>query len=183
LNSLINIWNKCFNNTKRKLPKNIEIILYLCPGCNNIGTIKSIKNRFYCDCGLDGVITRTGKLEGDSVPYSMIEQWEKWQTEQLTRIIGRAGYEPLCIDENQQLYAIYPKKKKVFIAEGRMFIDHKLLHCAGVDFPLESITGFAVKGQSVLLFAGRDGMSYEVHSKTPRSALKYIEIFKLLTGE
>ena len=49
------------------------------------------------------------------------------------------------------------------------------------SFPLEEITQFAVADQMKLLFTIRSGIMYEVESATPRSALKYREIFKTLT--
>jgi len=64
-----------------------------------------------------------------------------------------------------------------------MYIDKKTFYCVGISIPIENITKFAVTDQMELLFADKNGDSYEVRSPYPRSALKYREIFKVLTGE
>ena len=167
----------------KNLAENIETVLYLCPGCNKFGTIKSEGNRFYCDCGLEGIYSTTGLLEGDSLPYSTVTDWDLWQTVQLDGIVRRVGYEPICTDEDQQLFEVRPAFDKKLVGEGSMYIDRSVFHCAGINFPLDNIIRFAVVGQKVLLFGLKDGATYEVRSEAPRSALKYREIFKVLAGE
>jgi len=169
--------------TGKKLAENIETVLYLCPRCEAFGLIESAGNSFYCDCGLEGVYTETGFLEGESLPFTTITEWDKWQSEQLVRIVRNAGYEPICTDANQKLFEVRQAVSKSLVGEGVMYIDRTMFHCAGKHFPLDSISRFAVVGQMVLLFALKDGTSYEVRSEHPRSALKYREIFRVLTGE
>jgi len=93
------------------------------------------------------------------------------------------GYEPICSDADQKLFEVRPAVGKSLVGEGMMSIDRAMFHCAGKHFPLVDITRFAVVGQMVLLFALKDGTSYEVRSEHPRSALKYREIFRVLSGE
>ena len=147
-----------------------------------MGTIKSEGNRFYCGCGLNGVYTETGFLEGDSLPFSTITDWDMWQAEQLPELIKSAGDKPICADEDQQLFEIRPAIDRTLVGEGTMYIDREVFYCAGKSFPLVDITRFAITGQMMLLFGTKDGAAYEVFSNTPRSALKYREIFRLLTG-
>jgi len=167
----------------KRLAESIETVLYLCPGCEKVGTIKSKDDRFYCECGLTGVYRDTGFLEGDSLPFTTIIDWDRWQREQLVRIVRTAGYEPICSDENQQLFEVQAAVGKRLVGEGAMHIGRAMFQCAGMHFTLDSIERFAVVGQMVLLFALKDGSSYEVRSSHPRSALKYREIFRVLSGE
>jgi len=173
--------NPCRYNGKN-LAENIETVLYLCPDCNTIGTIKSKRNRFFCQCGLEGEYTKMGYLEGDSLPFSTITDWDKWQTGYLAKIVRHTGYDRICTDENQQLFVVQPTIDKILVAVGEMYIDRTVFHCAGMTFLLEDIARFAVAGQQILLFGLNDGTTYEIRSETPRSALKYREIFNLLTG-
>jgi len=165
----------------KNLAESIETTLFLCPGCKKIGTIRSEGDRFYCGCGLEGVYTETGFLEGESLPFSIITDWDKWQNEQLAKIVNAAADEPICSDENQQLFEVRPAVDKTRVGEGSMHIDRENFHCAGLVFPLESITRIVVVGQMTLLFALNNGTTYEVRSTIPRSALKYREVFRLLT--
>jgi len=174
---------KLVRYTGKNLAENIETVLYLCPGCDAFGLIESAGNSFSCDCGLGGVYTETGFLEGELLPSTTITEWDRWQRDSLVRIVRNTGYEPICADVNQKLFEVRPAVSKTLVGEGDMYIDRTMFHCAGKHFPLDSIERFAVVGQMVLLFALKDGTSYEVRSEHPRSALKYREIFRVLSGE
>jgi hypothetical protein len=167
----------------KNLAENIETVLYLCAGCKKIGTIKSENDRFYCNCGLGGIYNEFGFLEGDSLPFTTITEWDNWQTSELAEIFIAFGDKTICTDENQLLYEIQPAICKTLIGEGQMSIDRQAFHCAGRIFPLTDITQFAITGQMVLLFGLKDGGSFEVRSPTPRSALKYRAIFNVLIKE
>jgi len=168
--------------TGRDLAENIETVLYICSNCCAVGSIKSEGNRFFCKCGLNGIYTVTGFLDGDTLRFKTITEWDKWQSDHLPKIVSAAGYDPICTDDDQRLFKVRPTIDKTLVAEGQMYIDLNVFHCGGLSFPLEDITKFAVAGQKVLLFGLKDGSTYEVRSETPRSALKYREIFKVLSG-
>jgi len=164
------------------LAEHIETALYLCPACRKIGTIRSEGNRFSCGCGLSGAYTETGLLEGEALPFTTITDWDGWQAEELEKIIDTTGAGAICADECQQLFEVRAAVEKTPAGEGTMQIDRETFRCAGKIFPLRQITRFAVVGQMTLLFALKDGAVYEVRSAAPRSALKYREIFRVLTG-
>jgi len=165
----------------KSLAENIEIALFLCPGCRKLGTIHSEGDRFFCDCGLEGVFTETGLLEGETLPFSTTTEWGVWQGEQLREIVAETGDGPICSDECQQLFEVDPAAGKKLIGEGLMEICRENFKCAGMTFPIERVTRIAVVGRMTLLFSEIDGANYEVRSAYPRSALKYREIFRLLT--
>jgi len=160
--------------------EHIEIALYLCPRCKRIGTIRSRGNGFSCECGLSAVYTETGLLEGENLPYTTITAWDRWQNEHITHIAAAAGSEPICSDENQQLFLVQSAVGTTFIAEGTMFVSRAELHCAGMSFPLTQIKRFTILGKMTLFFTLNDGSQYEVRSAAPRSPLKYIEIIRAL---
>ena len=165
----------------KRLAEDIETILYICPKCEKIGTIRSEGDRFFCSCGLDALYSETGLLNGEELPFSTITEWDLWQTEKLEDIVNNAGDRPICSDEGQTLYLIHTADGSVSAGEGDMAIDRGAFHCAGLTFPLEQIERLVVTGQMTVSFALKDGTSYEVQSDTPRSALKYREIFRILT--
>jgi len=165
------------------LAENLETALYLCPGCRKLGTLKSEGDRFFCGCGLDSRYTETGFLEGDALPFSRITEWYRWQEAELPVILNGIGDKSICTDENQQLFEVSPAKGTTLIGEGAMSIDRQAIHCAGRSFPLADITRVAITGQMDLLYSDKSGITYEVKSRIPRSALKYREIFKVLTNK
>lgn len=166
----------------KNLAESIETALYICPGCGMVGTIKSQNNRFFCGCGLSGEYTETGFLQGGSLPFSTVAQWDIWQSGKLEEIIKGAGDAPICMDEGQRLFLVDPAVGKSPVGEGPMQIDRNAFQCAGNTFPLDQITQIEVVGQRKLQFSVKGGAMYEVQSATPRSALKYREAFRMLTG-
>jgi lysophospholipid acyltransferase (LPLAT)-like uncharacterized protein len=171
----------------KNLAEDIETVLYLCPLCKKIGTIRSKGNRFFCGCGLDAVYTETGFLEGS--PFSTIIEWDKWQTEHLAVIINNAGNAPsadggpICADDNQQLFKLDPASGHTLVGEGPVSISRTEFQCAGMIFPMREVTKITIVGQMTLQFAVKDGTQYEIRSAFPRSALKYREIFRILSKE
>ena len=165
----------------KNLAENIETTLYLCPECKEIGTIKSAGERFFCRCGLDAAFSETGFLEGAGLPFSTITQWDKWQTEQLEETIKNAGNGPICADEGERLFEVDTAVGKKLIGEGRTQISRSTFQCAGVKFDMEQIAQFEIVGQMTLLFGLKNGATYEVQAAAPRSALKYREIFRVLS--
>jgi 1-acyl-sn-glycerol-3-phosphate acyltransferase len=160
--------------------ENIEIVLYLCPQCKKIGTIHSQGNHFSCACGLKAEYTETGLLEGENLAFTTVTDWDKWQKEALTQIVSDADNEPICADDNQQLFLVQSAVGNTFIAEGTMYISRTEFHCAGMDFPLPQIKRFTILGKMTLFFTLNDGSQYEVRSAFPRSPLKYLEIMRTL---
>jgi len=163
------------------LAEYIEIVLYLCPRCKRIGTIHSHGSAFSCDCGLNGTFTETGFLEGKDLPFSTIADWDRWQSQQLSLIVSKAGDEAICADDNQKLYRVQPASENILAGEGPIQISRAELRCAGQVFPLQQITRFVIVDKMTLSFALKDSTQYEILSDTPRSALKYLEIYEQLT--
>ena len=166
----------------KDLAENIETVLYLCPRCERLGTIRSKGDRFSCDCGLEAEYTETGHLQGDALQFSTITEWDRWQTDKLEELVESSGEEPICTDEGQKLLLVDAASGSALVGTGTMSISRNSLVCAGREFPIDQITRIVVAGQMLLLFALKDGTSYEVLSDAPRSALKYREIFRILTN-
>ena len=167
--------------------EHIETALYLCPLCKKIGTIHSKGDNFSCNCGLSAEYTETGMLAGvkgaPKLPFSTVTEWDKWQSEELERIVGNAGNGIICGDEDQQLFTVQSAAGKALIGEGTMCVSRSGFHCAGLDIPLKEISKFAIVGKMALLLMLKDGTQYEVRSVHPRSALKYTEILRILSCE
>ena len=169
--------------TGKNPAESIETTLYICPLCEKIGTIHSEGKRFFCPCGLEAEYSETGLLSGDKLPFSTISEWDRWQTDKLGELVAEADGGTICSDKGQSLMLVRSAKGSTLVGEGLMEIDRESLHCAGISFPIKNIMRIEVAGQMTLLFALKDGSSYEVHSPTPRSALKYREIFRILSNK
>ena len=167
--------------------EHIETALYLCPLCKKIGTLRSKGNNFSCNCGLSAEYSETGMLEGEkgapALPFSTITEWDRWQSEELKRIVRGAGDTIICGDDKQQLFTVKSALGKTIAGTGSISISRNEIQCAGLVIPLKEITKFAIVGKMTLLLMLRDGTQYEVRSTHPRSALKYTEILRILNEE
>jgi 1-acyl-sn-glycerol-3-phosphate acyltransferase len=164
----------------KQLAEGIEIALYLCPGCRQLGTIRSQGDRFRCPCGLAGRYTETGMLAGEGLEFSTIRDWDAWQTSQLPALVARAGDAPICQDEDQDLFAIEPHIGSTLVAQGTLSISRGELSCASVVVPLGDLTRMAMVDRMTLQFGLADGRQYEVRCHRPRSSAKYVAIWRLL---
>ena len=167
----------------KDLAEYIETVLYLCPGCKKLGTIHSKGGSFSCGCGLSAEYTETGILKGKDLPFSTIAEWDEWQTAELAHVVNSAGDGPICGDDNQKLYRVESAAGITLSGMGPMSIDRAELRCAGKVFPLQEIRRFAIVDKMTLSFALNDGTQYEIRSDEPRSALKYLEIYRVLRNK
>jgi len=165
------------------LAEHIEIALYMCPLCKKTGTIQSRGDSFFCGCGLSGLYTETGFLEGENLPFSTIAEWDQWQAEQFTAMVRNAGDEPICMDKDQKLFLIKPLGESILVEEGLMQINKTELKCASQVFLIQNITRYAVVDRMTLTFALSNGAMYEVRSGTPRNVLKYIIALRVIRNE
>lgn len=164
----------------KTLAEHIEIALYLCPGCGKMASIHSNGDHFSCTCGLRATYTETGFLKGDALPFSTVADWDRWQAARLAEIVGQTADGPICGDDHQKLFLLRPTAGATLVGEGPLRMDREALQCAGRIFPIRQITRVAIVDRMTLLFALRDGTQYEVISAVPRSALKYMEIYRIL---
>ena len=165
----------------KDIAEHLETTLYLCPKCKKMGTLHSQGSRFFCDCGLDAVYTETGFIEG--APFTTVTDWDKWQVQELAAIVNNCGDEPICTDTHQKLFLVHAATKGTLVGEGDMYISRSEFCCAGMVFPLQQIRQFAGIGKMTLVFSLKDGTQYEIKSVAPRSALKYLHIYRILCNE
>ncbi len=156
----------------------LETALYICPSCGRIGTLKSRKNEFHCDCGLNLEYTEYGYLEGKT-PYKTVTEWDKWQTERLSEIAKESGDGPLFTDENVRLMRVMPDHKEETIAQGTLTMNREYIECGGTKLSISDISAMALYGHANVTFTHKDG-HYELLSVPPFCGRKYFQLFELL---
>lgn len=163
----------------KRLAEWLELALYLCPGCGQFGTLHSQDDTLFCDCGLNGRYTEYGALEG--FPHKTVTYWDAWQWEQLGKIAADAGEEDLFSDENQGLYVIDPCVSSTLVEEGVLRMGKGTLSIGTRTFPLAQLPDIAISGKMTLTFS-HEGTPYEIQSRHPRSAVKYLHLHKIIKG-
>jgi 1-acyl-sn-glycerol-3-phosphate acyltransferase len=181
-----------------RLAEHLEYALFCCPKCLRYSTLRSQGERLSCSCGLDLRYTEYGYLEpftpgGEPAPFTRILDWVRWEKDVVrqdaARVLagGDCAATPIFSDEGQILLETVRARRNLVKGIGRVdfYCDRFTLtreDGSVLLFPLDDISHMSIITQMNLIFTTRDGVSYELHSKQPRSALKYLEFYRQLLG-
>lgn len=160
----------------RRLAESLETLLFICPKCGELHSLKSSGSRFGCTkCGANVEYTPTGFFEGGSFPYDNVCDWSEWQIGQLRRICQEAGDDVIFEDEDIPLSRVITAKGAEFLGRGRLALYKDRLELPGsIVIPAEKVTGMSMLGSSVLFLGTADGESYELRPDTVRCMSKYL---------
>ncbi len=161
----------------RRLAEGVEHALFICPECGKLGTLHSLNNRIYCDCGLEVVYTPTGILEGGR--FSTIPEWDDYQREKLAEFAAALGDNPAFSDENIALINIKEDHTNHITARGRLVMYADRLCVGSASIPLNDISEFSIHGRSIAVFSvGAE--HYELKSAKTYCGRKYVELYNIL---
>ena len=167
----------------RKLAEWLEVSLYICPLCQAIGSLKSKGEDFYCNnCDMRSSIDEYGFIYGPGLPFNTLVEWDRWQGDKMEELASTIGQEMAFSDEGETLFLVdrYSHIRKK-VAYGNLAIYSNRLIIGNKEFLFEDILDLNVHGKQTLVFSSQ-GDSYEIISKTPRSARKYVSFFQYITG-
>ncbi|MBQ9902715.1 MAG: 1-acyl-sn-glycerol-3-phosphate acyltransferase [Clostridia bacterium] len=183
-----------------------ERMLFQCPKCGKLMTMKSEGDSVYCTgCGYRVTMNSEGFLEGDDVVFDSLDRWDDWQREQAAKLVSEGRYdttgqEPVLITPVNELYKTKRASKNVLIGEGsfalysdRMeFVTDNALETdeegnsvsTGAKtfvWNFEDITKMSCVHKNRVQIAVGEKDYYEIHSKnTYRSAYAYMIYFYCL---
>ncbi len=177
------------------LAENLETALYCCPSCKQFATLKSSDDRLFCSCGLNLRYTDTGYLEPlsenpDFEYFNNITGWTSWQHEMLlNRVeeIKNSDEEKVIFsDPDQILLRTIRSIRNVPAVKGTLFFYKDRIEISdgkGTDFKFlySDIQDMSIIVQMNIVFSLKNGETYEIHSPFPRSALKYLQLYKSLS--
>jgi len=203
----VNAYSEQEKNKIAYLGKNraeyLETVLYCCPECKQFSTLKSHDDVLSCSCGFKVRYNEFCYFElpgKEPPPFITITDWVQWERKELAASLAPetsgnvqegnlhpAGSVevPFFTDEDQELIQIEKTYKGSFIAKGKLtFYKDRLSITAesglSMEFPLNTILDMSGFAMMTIIFSTTDGKVYEIHSKHPRSALKYLDMFKIL---
>ncbi len=172
------------------LAESCEIILYMCPKCGHIGSLHSSGNFLKCDCGYKVEMRSDGFFHdcGNGLVYDNICEWEHWQRKAICGYLDRFRIRtdtPALRDDGQILIKVEDGEEKEISRNAvlELYSDRiKISWENGVrEIPLDKVKKMDyVKRQSLLLIA--DGEYFNISSVNPRSATKYLDAWRYLTG-
>ncbi len=164
----------------KRLAEYLETVLYLCPSCEKIGTLRSDDDRFFCDCGLEGRYSEYGELQGNAIPFKSITEWDIWQSEKLHTKCNNISDTYICTDVKQKLYRVQAASGRTLLTHDSLFMYRDRLVCGEYSFSISRISNMAIYGMMSMIFTTVDGGYYEIISDHPRSATKYLVLYQTL---
>ena len=109
----------------------LERLVYICPSCRKIGTLRSHGNEVECSCGFKNEITETGFLKND-MPFATISEWSDWQDGELEKLLGDESEAELQAESKGQ------EKAQGDSSQEKGFLGTE---CGDKDFVLLKING------------------------------------------
>lgn len=182
----VDIWkyqedNKIVFKGKHKA-EHIERMLYLCPNCNNISSIKGIGNNIKCNCGLDLLIDDYGFLKPEK-PFKTIHEWEIYQKDKIRKLdFNSLDNQILFKEKNANLIEIFLDHTSKEINNGELSISLDRLICGDSIFELKEINKMAMTRYGVLLFTYKDHY-YQIKIEGEVNLRKYLEIYKKINNK
>lgn len=172
----------------KRLAEDLEMVLYHCPKCGEIGHIHSHDDRVFCDCGYSVRMNKYGFFEGDEVIYDCVSLWDDWQREEIVRRITDGTYDtsgqtPVMIGEDEILVKSERGHDTGILGRGTYYLysDRMEFHGKteqGEDYSkvwmMEDIVKLRAMNFNCLQFSIGESEYYELRSDTTRSSYKYM---------
>lgn len=165
-----------------------ETILYGCPKCKAIGTLRTKGDKIFCACGFSATIDTYGFWNSDDMDFDNIPDWDKFQKTLLKEITDKSKNtaELLITDNEQQIYSIVNGEMTALSENGTInLLGDKvelITENETIAIPLSEINSVKVSARMNLLLVTEKGY-FEVRSSYPRSATKYIVAIRYLQGK
>lgn len=158
----------------RNRAEGVEVAVFMCPKCGQVGTVRGKGNEVSCSCGMKCTVTEYGTFD-PPVPFENMAQWNVWQHEKL--LSGEFPHgEELFSDESAELVKI-SKDAQETAASGRLSMTQDAIAVGEVRFSLAGITDMALIQRKRLAFMhGED--YYEIRTPEPKCLRKYYAVWR-----
>lgn len=171
----------------KNLAEFVERTLYLCPKCNQIGTLHSHGDDFTCECGYSLTYGEDGLFHSDKndVVFDNILSWDKWQRKEWHSILQNAGG-LIFSERNQIINKVDDGVPKELCSDGTINIYKDrfelLINGETVSLPLNDLKRVQNASKQNLVLINKENDYYLLKSSVPRSSDKYVAAYYYLTG-
>ena len=171
------------------LAENCETVLYECPKCHGVATLRSMGNFLFCDCGYKVELQEDGFFHdcGAGLIYDNIRDWDHWQKMAIRSYIdgfSRNFTDPIFMDDRQIVRQVEGNEKKQVSETGTvaLYYDRLEIHWPGTDlvYAIGDVEKLDYVSRQSLLIVTAD-CYLDLESAYPRSPQKYIEAWRYLT--
>ena len=150
--------------TKKGIAENLEFALVVCPLCHGMGKMHSEGNRFWCDCGAEGIFTEYGELVSEKFPYKTITDWSRFQQAFISELPTPPRNTILLSAKGQILREIEDvhHTSKVLCENALLTQTAEGITIGQYYFPYTDIAYFDIVRHGYLLFTTHDHRYFEV---------------------
>ena len=157
---------------KRMLTQ-IETLLFLCPKCFGIGTLRGRGDCLACSCGLEVQVDRCMLPVGEA-PFPDFCAWDDWQAETLRGMVQKDP--AFRLSENRDdliLTEIEPEDVPGKTDRGNLSMDREFLRVGDTAVPVASISGMATLQNRKLAISATEHY-YELQAPEALCLRKYL---------
>ena len=111
----------------KRLAESLERMLYLCPRCHGMATLKTVGDTVSCGCGLEARYTEYGFLEPAGragQAFGTVLEWDRWQKRALAQWLRdrleQVGGKPLLEEGGLRLYTCGRAGNQRLAGRGRL---------------------------------------------------------------
>lgn len=174
-----------FEYKTEKPAENVENMVYVCPKCKSICTLKSNIDTVSCHCGFSATIDKYGFWHSAYMPFDNLLEWDVFQKEVVKDFIDKIDDSTVIFhDENQSVYNGLTKELLCKNATITLYKQKLTLISDGfyITIPVSSIKRADAVSKSDIAIV-TDTNYYMIKTLTPRSATKYNFAIRYLQGK
>ena len=165
----------------KKRAESLSSLLFLCPECRGIGTLRGKGSHILCACGLDVSLDEC-LLPREETPFSDLCEWDRWQTDEFNGMLSRDPEMTLKEEgEDYMLYEVLADSPPALRAMGGLGADERSFRIGKSAFSYSDISEMALMQKTKLAFSC-GGRYYEVHSPRPLCLRKYLYRWQLFSA-
>lgn len=167
----------------------VERILYVCPKCNQVGTLHSRGNSLTCDCGYSVDMGTDGLFHdtGSGLIHDNVLSWDLWQREVWKeRVLAAKEGECIFSEEGQIVKKVEGDEDIVLTENAKisLYPEKFVVEYDGetITMDMGKIKQVSLSHKDALLIVD-DKVFLDIRCHIPRSPNKYIAAWRYLTGK
>ncbi len=168
--------------------QSVETAVYVCPKCENIGTLTSKGDAVFCNCGFKATVDNFGFWHGENLKFDSLCEWNSFQKNVVKALTDeKKGTDELVFSDSAQMLFEGTKDEKKLLsdnAELSLFADRIEIKTQKETIPvyLSDIKRIDSASKMILIIVTEDKY-YSINSKILRSAEKYVVAVRFLLGK
>lgn len=158
--------------TGKNLAKYMENLLFICPKCGKIDTIRTAHNTVTCsECDLSFKYNEYGMLEGST--FDTVKELANWQR---TEVEKAAATDTIYTAASGRLVTV-KNHTETLVSEGALTLSRQSITCGDTEILLSEISDMSIHGRHGLVFTAQK-QYFELIPSEGANALKFLWLYE-----